>query len=207
MRRLIVLSVGPLFLTTLSCMAQQSTSELPPAPRPNVTAPALLSYEPPTQRERFRYYIRRTYGLSSVVEAAARGGISQALDDPSQWPEGAQGYADRMGSAMGEIAVRGTTEYVFSDLFREDLRHIPCDSSCTQSALTRAFDDTFTARKGADGHRAFSVARFLGPIAAAAVVKETWYPAGYSDKVIVREAGINYGFTFLRSYLWELRHR
>jgi hypothetical protein len=108
---------------------------------------------------------------------------------------------------MGQIAVRGTTEYVFSDLFREDLRHIPCDSSCTQSAFTRALEDTFTARKGADGHRAFSVARLLGPIAAGVVVKETWYPASYSDTEIVRQVGVNYGFTFLRSYVGELVHK
>lgn len=207
MRRLIVLSVGALYLATLSCLAQQSSADMPDAPMPQVTAAATLSYRPPTQRERFRYYIRHTYGISSVIEAGVRGGIDQALDRPSQWPEGGQGYADRFGSAMGQIAVRGTTEYVFSDLFREDLRHIPCDSSCAQSAFTRALEDTFTARKGADGHRAFSVARLLGPIAAGVVVKETWYPAGYSDTEIVRQVGVNYGFTFLRSYVRELVHK
>lgn len=207
MRRLIVLSVGALYLATLSCMAQQRSADMPDAPKPQVTAAATLSYRPPTQRERFRYYIRHTYGISSVIEAGVRGGIDQALDRPSQWPEGGQGYADRFGSAMGQIAVRGTTEYVFSDLFREDLRHIPCDSSCAQSAFTRALEDTFTARKGADGHRAFSVARLLGPIAAGVVVKETWYPASYSDTEIVRQVGVNYGFTFLRSYVGELVHK
>ncbi|MGB6134292.1 MAG: hypothetical protein WBG54_21125 [Acidobacteriaceae bacterium] len=207
MDRSLFVVTGTLILSALASQAQQITSALPEAPKPQVMTPAPLSYTPPTQRERFRYYVRNTYGISSVIEAGVRGGIDQALDRPSQWPEGAEGYADRMGSAMGEIAVRGTTEYVFSDLFREDLRHIPCDSSCTQSAFARAFDDTFTARKGADGHRAFSVARLLGPVAAGVVARETWYPGGYSDRQVVGEVGINYGFTFIRSYIRELVHR
>lgn len=204
MKKLIGISVGTLCLTTLSCLAQQSAADMPDAPKPQGMTQASLIYRPPTQGDRFRYYVRHTYGIASVIEAGVRGGIDQGLNRPSQWPEGAQGYADRFGSAMGEIAVRGTTEYVFSDLFREDLRRTPCDSSCTESALTRAFDDTFTARKGADGHRAFSVARLLGPVAAGVAERETWYPGGYSDKNIVGEVGVNYGFTFIRSYLREL---
>jgi hypothetical protein len=57
------------------------------------------------------------------VEAGVRGGIDQALDRPSEWPEGGQGYADRFGSAIGEIAIRGTTEYLIADIFKKDLRH------------------------------------------------------------------------------------
>lgn len=207
MKKLIGLSVGILCLNTLSCLAQQSATDVPDAPKPQVMAQASLNYRPPTQGERFRYYVRHTYGIASVIEAGVRGGIDQGLDRPSQWPEGAEGYADRFGSAMGEIAVRGTTEYVFSDLFREDLRRIPCDSSCPDSAFVRALDDTFTARKGADGHRAFSVARLLGPVAAGVIARETWYPGGYTDKQVVGEVGVNYGFTFLRCYVWELIHR
>lgn len=203
MDRSLLVAAGTLILSALACQAQQSTPALPAAPIPQSTVPAPLSYRPPTQRERFRNYIRPTFGLTSVIEAGIRGGIDQAADRPSQWPEGGQGYADRMGSAMGQIVVRGTTEYVFADLFREDLRPTRCDSTCTQSAFTRALEDTFTARKGADGHRAFSVALFLGPIAAGAVAKETWYPAGYTYKTVIAQAGVNYGFSFLRHYLRE----
>lgn len=207
MKRLIGLTVGTLCLTALSCLAQQSATSMPDVPKPQVTAQGSPICRSPTQRERFRYYVRRTYGIASVIEAGVRGGIDQAVDRPSQWPAGAQGYGERFGSAMGEIALRGTTEYVFSDLFREDLRRTPCDSSCTGSAFSRALEDTFTARKGEDGHRAFSVARLLGPISAGAVAKEAWYPSGYSSKSVVGEVGINYGFAFIRSYLRELVRR
>ena len=207
MDRSLFVIAGTLILSALAGQAQQTTIALPDAPNPQSSAPAPPLYRPPTQRERFRYYVRHTYGIYSMIEAGVRGGIDQAVDRPSQWPEGGQGYADRMGSALGEIALRGTTEYAFADLFREDLRSIPCDSSCPQSAFVRALDDTFTARRGADGHRAFSLARLLGPVAAGVVARETWYPGDYTDKQIVGEVGVNYGFTFLRSYAWELIRR
>lgn len=206
MDRSLLVITGTLILSVLACQAQQSTSTLPAAPLPQSSVPSPPLYRPPTQGQRFRDYVRPTFGFTSVIEAAIRGGIDQAADRPSQWPEGGEGYADRMGSAMGQIVVRGTTEYIFADLFREDLRRTRCDSNCTQSAFTRALEDTFTARKGADGHRGFSVALFLGPIAAGSVAKETWYPAGYTYKTVIGQTGVNYGFSFIRHYLRERFH-
>jgi hypothetical protein len=200
------LSISALCLSAGTCFAQQNATSVPDAPAPHSNAPRSLVYTPPTQQERFRNYVKHTFSLSSLVEASIRGGISQGLDRPSEWPEGAEGYGERVGSAMGEIALRGTTEYLVSDLFHEDLRRTRCASPCSQSALARAFDDTFTARKGQDGHRAFSVARLAGPIAAGSIAKAAWYPSGSSNGQVAGEIGLNYGATFLRSYVWELTH-
>jgi hypothetical protein len=206
MKKLVGISTGILYLSAVTCMAQQGAADLPDAPRQQPRTSASLTYTPPTQQERFRNYVRHTFSISSLLEAGVRGGIGQALDRPSQWPQGAEGFGDRMGSAAGEIVVRGSTEYLVADLFREDLRRTRCDSPCEQSALARAFDDTFVARRGDDGHRAFSVARLVGPIAAGTVAKETWYPGGSSNRQLAGEIGLNYGFTFVRSYVWELAH-
>ena len=83
-----------------------------------------------------------------LARQVVRGGIDQARGTPNGWPEGGQGYADRFGSAMGEIAIRGTTEYVFADIFREDIRHQRCYSPCSVSAFKRAFEDSFHGSKG-----------------------------------------------------------
>ena len=163
-------------------------------------------YLPPTQGQRFKWYLTRTYGIYSILEAGARGGIDQARNVPSEWPQGGQGYADRFGSAMGQIAIRGTTEYLVSDLLHEDLRFTSCNSPCTESKFKRALADTFTARKGDDGHRAFSVARLVGPIAGSTVATTTWCPSGYRDREILRQTVISYGFRFLRNYIREVAH-
>jgi hypothetical protein len=206
MKKFAVSLLGAVGLFGFICTAQQAPQDLPDAPKPSQPAykPARPSYSPPTQRERFKAYFRSTYGIRSIVEAGVRGGIDQGLDRPNGWPEGGQGYADRFGSAMGEIAIRGSTEYVVADIFREDLRHQRCDSPCSESAFKRALEDTFTARKGEDGHRALSVARLVGPISGSAVAVNTWYPATSGKSETARQVVTHYGFVFGRNLIREL---
>jgi hypothetical protein len=201
----LMMTAGMVLIAISSCPAQQTTTTIPDAPAPQ-PIPAHLQYRPPTQQERLRSWVRHTFSIYSVVEAGVRGGIDQATDSPSEWPEGAEGFGDRFGSAFGQIVVRGTTEYAVADAFREDIRFSRCDHPCPDSTVKRALEDTFTARKGDDGHRAFSFARLVGPIAAGVVVRETWYPGGYGDGLIVRETAVNYGFSFLRNWTRELTH-
>ena len=149
----------PLFVFAsfpFACFAQQTPSTLPDAPSASVDRIASHLYSPPTQEERFKAYLRAAYGLGSILEAGAHAGIDQARDQPSEWPEGAEGYGDRFGSAMGEIVVRETTDYVLADLFREDIRRIPCRRPCSQSKFKLAFEDSFLARRGDDGHESVS---------------------------------------------------
>ncbi len=186
-----------------TCRAQQSLPDAPSSTMSHST-PAMASYSPPTQGERFKAYVKHTYGLTSILEAGIRGGIDQARDKPAEWPQGGQGYADRFGSAIGQIAIRGTTEYVIADIFREDIRVIPCGSNCTKSKFKAALEDTFLARKGVDGHEALSVARLVGPWSGSAVAVNTWYPSGYGGSEIARQAGFSYGFELLKNYIREL---
>jgi hypothetical protein len=105
---------------------------------------------------------------------------------------------------MGQEAIRGTTSYVLADVFKEDLR--PCGTGCTDSKFNAALEDTFMARKGEDGHEAFSIARLAAPWAGSAVAVKTWYPSGYGGAEITREASFSYGFQFIRNYIRELAH-
>lgn len=190
-------------LSTLVCYAQQSSTQLPDAPALAVTTSASPVYSPPTQRERFRSYIGQTYGLRSVFEAGLHAGIGQARHSPSEWPEGADGFGDRLGSAYGEIVVRGTTEYALADLFHEDLRRIRCHNPCSESRFKISLDNTFLARKGEDGHEAFSVARFVSPFSGSAVAVNTWYPAGSTGgKNIAAEAVVQFGYRYIRNLIW-----
>ena len=203
MKEVTALLCGVFSLSTLVCSAQQSSTQLPDAPAAGVTKSASPVYSPPTQRERFRSYIAQTYGLRSVFEAGLHAGIGQARDNPSQWPEGAEGFGDRLGSAYGEIVVRGTTEYALADLFREDVRRVRCSHPCSESRFKLAFDNTFLARKGEDGHEAFSVARFVSPFSGSAVAVNTWYPSGSTGgKNIAAEALVQFGYRYIRNLIW-----
>jgi hypothetical protein len=162
-------------LPSLACHAQQTAPEKADALTPNrsVDDPAISSYKPPTQGERFKPYLSRTFGIASMLEAGVRGGIQQARNNPSQWPQGAEVYGDRCGSSMGQIAARGAAELVVADFFKEDIRFIPRRS---RSKFKAALEDTFLARKGEDGHNAFSVARLIGPAAGSAIAISAGIP-------------------------------
>jgi len=202
-RKWIALLVSVSGSMPIACCAQQKSQTLPDARKPSAQIQPSPVYTPPTQGERFKSYVRQTYGVMSILEAGAHAGIAQARDNPSQWPQGAEGYGDRFGSAYGEIVVRGTTEYMVADLFHEDLRRAACSHPCSESVFKRAFEDTFLARKGPDGHEAFSVARIIGPFSGGAVVSELWYPAGSAQSNIVREGGLQFGLIYLRNLLRE----
>ena len=199
MRRAQLLLLAALAAAPFLC-AQQSPSAQSDAV--NAAPP----YRPPTHSEAFHAYVSRTYGFGSILEAGVRAGIDQARLQPSQWPEGAQGYAERYGSAMGEIVVRRTTEYALGEIFREDLRLLPCRSNCSGSKFEAALEDTFTARKGSDGHRAFSVARIIGPIAGS-LVAETWKPGDNARGQTAKGIGLTFGLVFVRNLALEFVRR
>jgi hypothetical protein len=190
-----------------TCTAQQAATPLPDASTMPQTKPVTISYEPPTQQQRFKNYVQHTFGLGSLVEAGVRGGIDQARNNPSQWGGGAEAYGKRFASAGGQIAIRGTSEYLLANLFKEDLRVTPCTSPCSRSIFKAAFDDTFLAKKGQDGHAAFSVARLVGPLSGSAVAVNTWYPAGSGGKETFRGAGVTFSYIYIRNLIRELEAR
>ena len=202
-----ILLLVVLALSSLTCNAQQTTPQRPDPPAPKKQGEELAgsSYTPPTQGERFKSYLGHTFGITSLVEAGVRAGIEQARNNPSQWPQGAEGYGDRFGSSMGQIAARGTTEFVAAEIFREDIRFIPRSSSGPQSRFKAALEDTFLARKGEDGHNALSIAHLVGPAAGSAIAVSAWYPSGYGGAEIARGAAISYGFRFVGNLLRELK--
>lgn len=202
MRKFAVLLFGAFSSTSFAC-AQQAPSPVPDAPAIPINRPADHRYSPPSQGERFRFYVHHTYSFTSLVEASAHAGISQARGNPSEWPQGAEGYGDHFGSAFGEIVVRGTTEYALADLVREDLRRARCSQPCSESVFKLAFEDSFMARRGADGHEALSVARIVGPFGGGAVATNVWYPAGSGHSDIPREAGLQFALIYVRNILRE----
>jgi hypothetical protein len=204
MKILVVLSLCAFGSFPFASCAQQTSPALPDAPDPSAHRTVSPVYTPPTPTERFRTYFRQTYSIPSLLEAGVHAGINQARDNPSEWPEGAEGYGDRFGSAAGEIIVRGTTEYALSAAFKEDLRIRLCRGCDLGNRAKTAFGDTFTARKGEDGHRAFSFARIVGPFAGSEVADNTWYPSNGGRAESAKGVGLAFGMVFCRNLIREV---
>jgi hypothetical protein len=187
-----------------SSSRENSQTPASPGEQPRSAAASSRSYEPPTKGQHFRSYLFDSYGLTALVRAGIRAGILQARDQPSEWGQGSQGFAERFGSVMGEEAISGATRYLLSSAFGEDDRYFRCQGCSFSQKIGNAFVSEFTARRGQDGHRTFSVPQVVSPFAGPLVARNTWYPGSYSGANALQEVGFSFGSRFVMNVIREL---
>jgi len=91
-------------------------------------------------------------------------------------------------------------------VLREDAKYYRCDCRGPIPRLKHAFVSSFTSRRGADGHRAFSVPLISAPYAGSFAAL-TWYPGRYTyeDSIRMGSYGLLYsiGENLGREFVWE----
>jgi hypothetical protein len=140
------------------------------------------SYTRPSQQKRFNDFIFNSVGPYPVVGAAFVGGINQLNDSPPEWHEGTEAYFKRAGSDLGIVAAAGTARYGLAEVFKEDTLYYRCDCVGIFPRTRHALFSTFTARRGEDGHRVFSVADLIAPYAGTFTAVYGWYPGRFGAK-------------------------
>ena len=141
-----------------------------------------LPYTRPTQKMKLRNYFLDTVGPYPIVGAAFAAGINQADNAVPEWKQGAEGYAKRFGSDLGIAGVSTTTRYALSEAFKEDTLYYRCECKGFFPRLSHAVISTFTARRGEDGHRVFSIPDLIAPYAGSMTAVYAWYPDRYNYK-------------------------
>ena len=152
------------------------------------TSPAHLdvTYTPPTKKTKLRNYVFDAFGPYPLAAAAFAAGIGQAYNTPPEWPQGAEGYGKRIGSAFGIAAVSTTTRYGLADAFNEDTLYYRCECTGLGPRLGHAVISTLTARRGEDGHSSFSFPALIAPYAGTMTAVYAWYPGRYNGKDALR---------------------
>ncbi|MGA3263641.1 MAG: hypothetical protein ABSC47_06315 [Terracidiphilus sp.] len=135
-----------------------------------------LTYVRPTQRTKISNYSFDAFGPYPTAGAAIEAGINQWSNAPPEWNQGVAGYSRRFGSNFGILAVGTTTRYGLSEAFREDAMYYRCECRGLLPRLSHAVISTFTARRGEDGHRVFSIPALVGPYAGSMTGVYGWYP-------------------------------
>jgi hypothetical protein len=151
--------------------AASTTNELPD-----------LAYIRPTQQMKLRNYFFETFGPYPIVGAAVAAGINQADNTPPDWKQGAEGYGKRFGSDFGIAGVSTTTRYALAEAFKEDTLYYRCECKGFFPRLSHAVSSTFTARRGEDGHRVYSIPDLIAPYAGTMTAVYAWYPGRYTYK-------------------------
>jgi len=145
-----------------------------------------LAYTRPTQRIKIYNYLFDAFGPYPFVGAALAAGLHQATNSVPEWAQGAEGYGKRFGSNFGIAAVTMTTRYGLSEAFKEDSMYYRCDCTGVFPRLKHAVISTWTARRGADGHRVFSIPALVAPYVGTMTAVYGWYPSRYGAKDALR---------------------
>jgi hypothetical protein len=204
MRRIVLLLLVIAALTVLPVLAkaqsladsEDSSSNVSSAIPPQLN----LTYTRPTDATKFRNYVFDVLGPYPVVGAAFAAGISQAYNTPPEWKQGAEGYGKRFVSDFGIAAVSTTTRYALAEALKEDTLYYRCECKGVFPRLSHAVTSTLVARRGADGHRVFSLPALVAPYAGTMTAVYGWYPGRYDAKDALRMGN----YALLGSLGWNI---
>jgi hypothetical protein len=162
---------------TIASPALLAAAELPSAIVPNLPIDSTYpQYARPTQEQKLRYYASDAIGPEAFAGASFSGAIDQKLNLPGAWKQGMAAYRRRLISNLGIRAINATAQYSLSEAFREDTAYYRCTCSGLLPRFAHAAMSTVTARRGSDGHTAFSFALTMSPFIGPTIASNTWLP-------------------------------
>jgi len=150
-----------------------------------------LPYTRPAQAIKLRNYLFDGFGPYPLAGAALAAGINQVSNSPPEWQQGVAGFGKRFGSNFGIAAVSTTTRYALAEAFKQDALYYRCECTGLFPRLKHAVISTLTARRGADGHRVFSVPALVAPYAGTMAAVYGWYPGRFGAKDALRMGNYN----------------
>ena len=149
------------------------------------------------------------FSPESFLRSAAGAGIEQATNTPSEWGQGALGYARRYGNSYAEHIIQSTTMYGMGAVLHEDNRYFLSGLTSKGARLKYALMSSVMGRHD-DGSRHFSISRVFS-YAAAAGVSRFWQPpstngaGSFAGSFAVNWAA-DAGFNVVREFFPKILH-
>jgi hypothetical protein len=187
-----------LVLANLAAMPVPAQAQLiPDSENPSGTVTGTTRIQPgqpyirPTPKARLHNYFFDAFGPTPILGSAIAAGISQEGNGIPEWGQGAEGYGKRFGSDLGIAAISTTTRFALSEALGQDAIYYRCECRGVFPRLGHALISTVTARRGADGHRVFSLPALVGPYAGTMTAVYAWYPNRYGAMDAFRMGNYN----------------
>ena len=199
---------------------QESAASLPSAPSPKVVSaetpqPNAPSATTPvgtphtvdhslTFGERVHIYGRSVFNPETIIGPAISSGINQWRNQPPGFGQGAEGYGDRFGSAIGRTVISKTITFGFAAIDGEDPRYFPLKNGSGWGRTRHAFVSAFVSPTASGRHiPAFS--HFAGAYGAA-FISNAWYPdnqatAAFAARRGSISMGVSIGLNLLREFV------
>ena len=137
-------------------------------------------YHRPTEKQKLRTFAFDAFGPFALANAAFSAGLGQARNSPREWGQGADAFGVRLASDFGVSLVTTTAHYALAEVLREDTAYYRCQCSGVFPRTEHALVSTLMARRGNDGHAAFSFSDLAAPYAGTLTATAAWYPRRFS---------------------------
>lgn len=121
-------------------------------------------------------YRKKTFGRQAVVGSTATAAVNHIRNAPHEWGRGGSGFAKRVGSSLGEHAVKNTIAYGVAGLRHEDLKYHRSGKHGFGPRLKTALVSTVVTRKTTTGKRTVASGRLAGNMGSG-IVSRAWQPA------------------------------
>ncbi len=155
-------------------------------------------------------FVKKTVGPPAIARSAASAGIEQGFNTPSEWGQGAVGFAKRFGSAFGHHLVKKGIEYPVAKLRHEEFGYHVSDKTGFKPRLMYALTAVVITHKTTDGSKTVHTAELSSAIGSG-LISRLWQPAstrtiaagfGSAGTTLAVDAGTN----VLREFWPEIRH-
>jgi hypothetical protein len=149
-------------------------------------------------------------GPASVARAAGGAGITQAMDTPREWGQGAAGFGRRFGSGFAGHLVKVGIQYPVARLMHEEFGYRPSGKQGFGPRLAYALEGTVITHKTTTGRPTVSTSELAGAFGSG-LISRLWQPAslrtvsaGFLSAGIV--LGADASGNVLREFWPEIRH-
>lgn len=171
-----VLAMAVVTYTLLRAQPQvppKEEMELPiPISSPRSVAPGTTA--PLLPKEKISRAVRNTIYPKALVNRALVSGYNHVVDDPEEWSDNLDGFAQRFGARMGRLAVRQTIQLATDISFGLDPRFDRCKCTGFKSRTAHAWRRVIISRRDHGGEMvgvSTLAGAYIPPI-----VTDPWYP-------------------------------
>lgn len=155
-------------------------------------------------------YIKHSLSPGAIGAAAAGATITQGTNTPSEWGQGAEGFAKRFGSAISKHLVKRAIQYPVAKAFHEELGYRRSDKTGFGPRLKYALVSTVITHKTTNGKATVAKGEIAGAFGSG-LISRLWQPAstrtiglGFTSGGIT--LGVDAAGNVIREFWPEIRH-
>jgi hypothetical protein len=155
-------------------------------------------------------YKHQLLGPLTLARTAASAGINQLRNVPSEWGQGAAGYAKRFASSYGTHVVSSTIHYGVSTIRHEETGYRPSGLDGVGPRTLYALESTVITHKTDTGKPTVAAGEISGAVGSG-LISRLWQPAaaktlakGFASGGII--LGVDAGSHVVREFWPEIRH-